>query len=132
MQDKERHIYVVGKFFAKYWGDRIKATEPGRPTDYTINTYDHRITQAEYVEDPEVPPFEEVNCMQPELLKEVLIHFKVDPAGYGKPFREDLRNPLIANIKMEGVVRERKRTYGTIRGMAYVKVHTTVLPPKEK
>ena len=126
MKQKERYIYVVGDFFAKYYGDRIPESSPGAPTEYTVNTYDRRVTNARYVWDPELPQVDNLNNMQPELLQEVVLHFAEDPAGYGKPFREDLRFPIIADIRLEGVVQERKRSYGTMRGTLYVKVHTAV------
>jgi hypothetical protein len=122
----ERHIYVVGDFFAKYWADRIPGAEAGEPEEYIMHTYAHRVSKASYVWDPELPDIQDINCMHPEELKDVEIFFLEDPAGYGKPFFETLRAPIVANLKLEGVVKERKRSFGSIRGKLFVRVHTTV------
>ena len=127
MSTKERHIYVVGDFFAKYYGRRAKAAQGNSNAEYEVHTYQHRITRAAYVWDPEIPVAADVNQLRPSHLEEVEIHFLEDPAGYGKPFRESLRDPIITDIRLEGVAKEHQRSFGTIRGRIYVKVHTVAL-----
>lgn len=126
MSFAERHIYVVGDFFAKYWAEKVPGAEAGDPEEYIMHTYAHRVTKAAYIQDPEVPTEQEANFMNPEELRDVEIFFLEDPAGYGKPFFETLRSPIVANLKLEGVIKERKRSFGSIRGKLYVRVHTTV------
>lgn len=123
MSGKESHIYVVGDFFAKYYGKRVIKGQQGDKAEYALVTYAHRVTQAEFVWDAEVPVVDGVNVMCPQVLEGVEIFFKVDPAGYGKPFLEDLRAAVIADVKLEGVVKEHKRSFGTIRGRLYARVH---------
>ena len=51
----EDYIYLVGDFFAKYHGDRIPEASPGAATEYTVETYDHRVNNASYVWNPTLP-----------------------------------------------------------------------------
>lgn len=127
MEIEEQHIYVVGEFFAKYWAQSIPAAHTGASIDYAMHTYEHRVTKAQFVRNPELPTPSDTNYMCPEELRDVEIHFGVDPAGYGKPFRETLRFPIIGDVRLEGVVKERKRSYGTLRGRFFAKMHTTVM-----
>lgn len=125
MRYQDHHVYVVGDFFAKYWAERVPASGVGEPEEYKLHTYDHRVDRAAYVWDPEIPERTESNYMQPEKLDEVVIHFREDPTGYGKPFRDTVYDPIVADIRLEGVVKERKRSYGTLRGRFFAKVHTS-------
>jgi hypothetical protein len=126
MRPEERHIYVVGDFFAKYHGRRAKV-EGSTEAAYEVHTYAHRITRAAYVWDPELPAPDPVNQLRPSHLDEVEIHFVEDPTGHGKPFRESLREPIITDIRLEGVAKEHQRSFGTIRGRIFVRVHTVAL-----
>ncbi|MEM7040378.1 MAG: hypothetical protein AAF570_25655, partial [Bacteroidota bacterium] len=128
---EERHIYVVGEFFAKYWGERLAQNDPSDPAEYKVHPYAQRVTKAEFVEDPELPTPGTLNYMCPAQLQNVTLYFEKDPAGYGKPFRESFYEPIISDIRLEGVLNERKRSYGTMRGKFIAKVHTTVLPARE-
>jgi hypothetical protein len=127
MSIEERHIYVVGDFFAKYHGRRAKASPGSSAAEYAVHTYAHRITRAAYVWDPEIPAPDPINQLRPDHLDEVEIHFLEDPTGYGKPFRESLRDPIITDIRLEGVAKEHQRSFGTIRGKIYVKVHSVAI-----
>lgn len=126
----ERHIYLVGEFSAKYFGKGIRTSEPGQPTDYDIQFYDLKVVKARYEEDPKLPSVQKANYLAPHRLDKVFIQFNQDPTGYGKPFRESLNHPIVGDLKLEGVIKERKRCFGMVRGKLYAKVHTTVLPGK--
>ena len=128
--DVERHIYLVGDLKAKYYGTRVRGNEALSDSDYALKWYDLEVFNAAYVEDPELPESSETNYLSADNLNNVVIYFNDDPTGYDKPFREELRDPIVGGIRLEGVVKERKRTYGTVRGRLYCKVYTTVMPRK--